>query len=48
MKIFENKERAKNLVQCSNIVKNVPIKKLTVNHDISHLENLVDMIENDN
>ncbi len=48
VKIFESKERAKNLLQCSNIVKNVPIKKLTVNHDISQLENLVDMIENDN
>jgi len=44
---FSNLEKSLNLLQCANVVKNVPIKNLIVENSLDKLSRLVKSIEND-
>lgn len=45
--VFNNLEKKRNFIQCANIVKDVPVKKLTVKNSLDKLPELVKIIEND-
>lgn len=44
---FSNSEKSLNLLQCNNIIKNVEVKKLTVENSLDKLSDLVKIIEED-
>jgi hypothetical protein len=46
--IFNKNDLAENMLKCSKIVSNVPIKVLKVKHSLSQLSELSKIIENDN
>lgn len=45
--ILNNLEKSKNLKQCANIVKNISIKRLTIENSLNKLDELVKFIEED-
>jgi hypothetical protein len=45
--ILEYDEKANNLFECENLIKNVLIKRLNVFHSLEKLEELVSIVEND-
>lgn len=45
--ILNSSEKANNLSQCSNLIKKVPIKHLTICHSLEKLEELVNVVEKD-
>lgn len=47
LKSFNNPEKKSNLLQCANIIKNVPVKNLFVKRSLNQLPELVKHIEND-
>lgn len=46
-KIFDDAQMYENLKQCTNIVKNVPVKQLNIKHSLDDIQRLVKVIEKD-
>ncbi|WP_337972137.1 hypothetical protein [Methanobacterium petrolearium] len=45
--LFSDTEREKNLFQCANLVKKVPVKRLKILKSLNKLENLIKIVEKD-
>lgn len=43
----DNKDQAKNLIQCANLIKNITISRLEISHSFKNLPDLVNLIEDD-